>query len=84
MEPSGAGCSSRKPPPFCTAASGLAIQAGGRVVLLERLGFADDRPVSLSQHCFPPPGCVGVLDALRAAPTITQAVKGGRRFRRSA
>ena len=33
--------------------------AGSRVVLLERLGFADDRPVSLAQHYFPATGCAG-------------------------
>src|SRR6201987_6359282 len=34
-------------------ASALGIRPGSRVILLERLGFADDRPVSLSQHYFP-------------------------------
>ena len=28
-----------------------------RVVLLERLGLADDTPVSLARHYFPPPAC---------------------------
>ena len=57
-------------------AAALGIRAGSRVVLLERLGFADDRPVSLSQHYFPTARLRGVLDALRAAPTSTEALKG--------
>jgi GntR family phosphonate transport system transcriptional regulator len=56
-------------------AAGLGIRTGNRVVLLERLGFADDRPVSLSQHWFPATRLRGVLDALRTAPTITAALK---------
>jgi GntR family phosphonate transport system transcriptional regulator len=56
-------------------AAGLGIRAGGRVVLLERLGFADDRPVSLSQHHFPAARLRGILDALQTAPTITEALK---------
>jgi GntR family transcriptional regulator, phosphonate transport system regulatory protein len=56
-------------------ASGLGVRAGSRVVLLERLGFADDRPVSLSQHFFPASRLRGILDALREAPTITEALK---------
>ena len=44
-------------------------------MLLERLGFADDRPVSLAQHYFPAARLRGMLDALRAAPTITEALK---------
>jgi GntR family phosphonate transport system transcriptional regulator len=42
---------------------------------MERLGFADDRPVSLSQHFFPLSRLHGILEALREAPTITQALK---------
>lgn len=56
-------------------ASALGIRAGSRVVLLERLGFADDRPVSLSQHYFPATRLRGLADALRASPTITEALK---------
>jgi GntR family phosphonate transport system transcriptional regulator len=56
-------------------ASGLGIRAGGRVVLLERLGFADDRPVSLSQHHFPAARLRGIFDALQTTPTITEALK---------
>ena len=55
-------------------ATGLGIRAGGRVVLLERLGFADDRPVSLTSHYFPSARLRGILEALRAAPRITEAL----------
>ncbi len=55
-------------------ATGLGIRAGGRVVLLERLGFADDRPVSLTSHYFPTARLRGILDALRATPRITEAL----------
>jgi GntR family phosphonate transport system transcriptional regulator len=56
-------------------AAGLGIRPGGRVVLLERLGLADDKPVSLSQHYFPAARLRGMLDALRTSPTITAALK---------
>lgn len=55
-------------------ATGLGIRAGGRVVLLERLGFADDRPVSLTSHYFPTVRLRGMLEALRATPRITEAL----------
>jgi GntR family transcriptional regulator, phosphonate transport system regulatory protein len=56
-------------------AAALAIRPGSKVVLLERLGFADDRPVSLAQHYFPVVRMRGVLDALRGSPSITEALK---------
>ncbi len=46
----------------------------GRVVLLERLGFADDRPVSLARHYFPAARLKGILEALRTSPRITEAL----------
>ena len=75
MEPSGRLLQLRETAADGQIAAGLGIRAGGRVVLLERLGFADDRPVSLSQHYFPAARLRGVLEALRAAPTITEALK---------
>ncbi len=54
-------------------AAGLGIRPGHRVVLLQRLGFADDRPVSLSDHHFPA-RLPGLLEALRASPSITEAL----------
>jgi GntR family transcriptional regulator, phosphonate transport system regulatory protein len=56
-------------------AAALGIRGGSRVVLLERLGFADDRPVSLAQHHFPASRLRGLLDALRGSPSITAALK---------
>ena len=56
-------------------ARGLGIRAGSRVVLLERLGFADDRAVSLTRHYFPTGRLKGIEAALRATPSITEALK---------
>lgn len=56
-------------------AAGLGIRSGGRVVLLERLGLADGRPVSLTRHHFPAARLSGMLEALRATPRITAALK---------
>lgn len=56
-------------------ATGLGIRAGGRVVLLERLGFADDRPVSLASHYFPTARLRGILEALRTTSRITEALQ---------
>jgi GntR family phosphonate transport system transcriptional regulator len=56
-------------------AAGLGIRGGSRVVVLERLGFADDRPVSLARHYFPAMRLKGILQALQAAPRITAALR---------
>lgn len=56
-------------------ARGLGIRAGSRVVLLERLGFADDRPVSLTRHYFPVARLKGIEAALRGTPSITEALQ---------
>jgi GntR family transcriptional regulator, phosphonate transport system regulatory protein len=56
-------------------ADGLDIRSGSRVVLLERLGFADDRPVSLARHYFPAMRLKGLFQALRATPRITDALR---------
>ncbi|HXD35054.1 MAG TPA: UTRA domain-containing protein, partial [Rhodanobacter sp.] len=56
-------------------AGGLGIRPSGRVVLLERLGFADDRPVGLTSHYFPVARLRGILDALRAHSRITEALQ---------
>lgn len=55
-------------------AAGLGIRTGNRVVLLDRLGLADDRPVSLTSHYFPTARLRGILDALQANPRITDAL----------
>jgi GntR family phosphonate transport system transcriptional regulator len=75
MEPSGRRLQLKETAADSHVAAGLGIRAGARVVLLERLGFADDRPVILPQHYFPAARLRGVLEALRAAPTITEALK---------
>ncbi|HET8996654.1 MAG TPA: phosphonate metabolism transcriptional regulator PhnF [Acetobacteraceae bacterium] len=56
-------------------AAGLGLRSGARVVMLERLGLADDRPVSLTSHYFAAARLPGLLEALRAAPRITEALK---------
>lgn len=56
-------------------AAALGIRTGARVVMLERLGFADDRPVSLSRHYFPATRLRGLLDALHATSRITEALQ---------
>ncbi len=56
-------------------AAGLGIRTGAKVVLMERLGLADDRPVSLGSHHFPAARFRGLLDALRTEPTITEALR---------
>ena len=75
MEPSGRVLQLKETAAEPHVATGLGMRTGGRVVVLERLGFADDRPVSLSQHFFSAGRLRGILDALREAPTITEALK---------
>jgi GntR family phosphonate transport system transcriptional regulator len=75
MEPSGRLLQLKETAANSHIATGLGIRSGSRVVLLERLGFADDRPVSLSQHYFPTARLRGILEALRTSPTITEALK---------
>ncbi len=53
----------------------LGIRTGARVVMMERLGFADDRPVSLARHYFPAVRLRGLLEALRAHERITEALQ---------
>ncbi len=55
-------------------AAGLDVERGSRVVLMERLGFADRVPVSLGAHHFSPDRLPGILDALRSQPTVTEAL----------
>ncbi|HVC59848.1 MAG TPA: phosphonate metabolism transcriptional regulator PhnF [Acetobacteraceae bacterium] len=73
-EPSGRVLQLRETAADTQVASGLGLRAGGRVVLLERLGFADDRPVSLTSHYFPTARLRGILESLRATPRITEAL----------
>jgi GntR family transcriptional regulator, phosphonate transport system regulatory protein len=74
-EPSGRVLQRREIAADTTIATALGIRAGGRVVLLERLGFADETPVSLTRHYFPSARLRGILAALAATPRITEALK---------
>jgi GntR family phosphonate transport system transcriptional regulator len=56
-------------------AAGLGIRTGAKVVVLERLGLADDRPVSLGSHHYPATRFRGLLDVLRTTSTITEALR---------
>jgi GntR family phosphonate transport system transcriptional regulator len=55
-------------------AAALEIQPDVMVVVLERLGSADERPVSLSRHIFPSAPYPGLLEALRKNGSITAAL----------
>ena len=56
-------------------ADGLGVRAGSKIVLLERLGFADDRPVVLARHYFPAMKLKGILQALQGTPRVTDALR---------
>jgi GntR family phosphonate transport system transcriptional regulator len=74
-EPSGRVLQLREIAADAPIAAALGIRAGSRVVLLERLGLADDIPVSLARHYFPAGRLRGLLQALAATPRITEALK---------
>lgn len=56
-------------------AAALGLRRGASVVLLERLGSADGRPVSLGRHHFPAGRLPGIAAALRETDTITEALR---------
>lgn len=74
-EPSGIIRQLREIPADPRVAAGLGVRGGSRVVVLERLGFADDRPVSLARHYFAAARLKGILQALQATPRITEALR---------
>jgi GntR family transcriptional regulator, phosphonate transport system regulatory protein len=74
-EPRGIVRQLREIPADHRVAAGLGLRSGSRVVVLERLGFADDRPVSLTRHYFPALRLKGMLQALQATPRITEALR---------
>jgi GntR family transcriptional regulator, phosphonate transport system regulatory protein len=74
-EPSGIVRQLREMPADRRVADGLGVRNGSRVVLLERLGLADDRPVSLVRHYFPATRLNGMFQALQATPRITEALR---------
>jgi GntR family phosphonate transport system transcriptional regulator len=73
-EPSGQVLALRETAVDSQVAAGLGLRSGARVVLLERLGLADGRPVGLTRHYFPP-RLRGILDALRTHARITEALQ---------
>jgi GntR family phosphonate transport system transcriptional regulator len=75
MEPTGKVLQLRELAADAMVAIGLGIRPGTRVVLLSRLGFADDRPVSLANHYFSATRLKGILDALRQSSRITDALR---------
>jgi len=61
-------------PEAAAAAEALGLKPGETVVLLERLGTADARPLSLARHIFPAARLPGLLDALRSHGSVTAAL----------
>ena len=74
-EPSGRVLQRREISADSAIAAALGIRTGARVVLLERLGLADDTPVSLTRHYFPATRLRGILNALGTTPRITEALR---------
>jgi GntR family phosphonate transport system transcriptional regulator len=74
-EPSGRVLQLKETAATAQVAVGLGIRPGSRVVVLERLGLADNRPVSLTSHYFPSVRFRGLLDALRGSSSITDALR---------
>jgi GntR family phosphonate transport system transcriptional regulator len=73
-EPSGSLISLREIPADSTVATALGLRIGAKVVLLERLGMADGRPVSLSAHHFPAARFPGLFARLGQGGTISEAL----------
>ena len=73
-EPSGHVLTLRETPAGADVAAGLAIPVGEPVVVFERIGRADERPVSLASHYFPLSRLPGMLDALKREPGISAAL----------
>ncbi len=57
------------------AATALGMAPEDQVILLERVGKADDRAVALARHIFPGGRYPGLLAALQAESSITAALK---------
>ena len=58
-----------------TVAAGLRIRTGARAIRYKRLGFADGRPVSLTDHYFSAARLSRILAALRGEASITAALQ---------
>jgi GntR family transcriptional regulator, phosphonate transport system regulatory protein len=74
-EPSGRVLQLKETTADAQIAGGLGVRAGSRVILFERLGLADDRPVSITRHYFAAPRFRRLLDLLRDSPSITEALQ---------
>ncbi len=61
-------------PEAAAAGPVLGLQPKAPVILLERLGTADAKPISLSRHIFPSSRLPGLMAALRGHGTITGAL----------
>ena len=55
-------------------AENLKLRAGTKVVLIERLGEADGRPISIGSHYFPSRRVAGLIDAFEKYRSITKAL----------
>ena len=73
-EPSGRQLGLREMPADAQVAAALGVRPGARVIRFERLGMADGRPVGLSAHYFPAARFPGLLAALAATDSITEAL----------
>ncbi len=73
-EPSGQTLDLREIAADAAVALALGVRKGARVVLLERVGLADGRPVSLGQHHFSAARFPGLLAALAGGGTISAAL----------
>lgn len=58
-----------------TIADLLGIPAGDRVIQLETIGFADDRPVSIASHFFPKWRFPGLTAAYAVSGSVSRALK---------
>ncbi|MGE4481517.1 MAG: phosphonate metabolism transcriptional regulator PhnF [Acidocella sp.] len=61
-------------PEAMAAASVLGLDPEDKVILLERLGTADAKPISLSRHVFPAARLPGLMAALQGHGSVTAAL----------
>lgn len=73
-EPSGQTLDLRETVADAAIAAGLGLPEAAPIVLLERLGLADGRPVALATHCFCRARFPGLLAALQAGLGISEAL----------
>jgi GntR family phosphonate transport system transcriptional regulator len=73
-EPSGKVLALREVPADATVSAALGVRIGAKLVLLERLGMADDRPVVLGSHYFPAARFPGLLERLGQGGSISEAL----------